>query len=47
MLHRILPIIVLLLAALDATILFRFGGSGPLADFVRNFMPLAAGIVTA
>ena len=47
MLHRILPIIVLLLAALDATILFWFGGSGPLADFVRNFMPLAAGIVTA
>ncbi len=45
MLHRILPIIVLLLVILDTTVLFGFGGSGPLAGFVISMKPFAYGIV--
>ena len=45
MLHRILPIVVLLLVILDTTVLFGFGGSGPLAGFVTTMRPFAYGIV--
>lgn len=45
MLHRILPIIVLLLLVLDTMVLFGFGGSGPLAPFVTSMRPFAYAIV--
>lgn len=41
MLHRILPIIVLLLFILDIFLVLGFSGNGFLADFVKT-LPLPA-----